>query len=113
MEIITATKALTALGQESRLRAFRLLINRGPKGMPAGDIARKLGVPHNTLSAHLSILSNAGLVRSQRAGRSIIYAIDFEGMRDLLAFLMEDCCRGKPELCAPVLDRLLPECCAP
>ena len=113
MDVITATKALTALGQESRLRAFRLLIERGSKGMPAGDIARKLKVPHNTLSAHLSILSNAGLVRSQRAGRSIIYGIDFDGMRDLLAFLMEDCCRGKPELCAPVLDRLVPECCAP
>ena len=81
--------------------------------MPAGDIARKLKVPHNTLSAHLSVLSNAGLVTSRRDGRSIIYVVDFDGMRDLLAFLMEDCCLGKPELCAPVLDRLLPECCAP
>ena len=113
MDIITATRALTALGQESRLRTFRLLIKRGPKGMPAGDVARKLGIPHNTLSAHLSILSNAGLVTSHRAGRSIIYTVDFDGMRGLLAFLMEDCCRGKPELCSPILDRLLPECCAP
>ena len=109
---MTASKALTALGQESRLRAFRLLIKQGPKGIAAGDVARRLGIPHNTLSAHLSILSNAGLVTSRRAGRSIIYAVDFDGMRGLLAFLMEDCCRGKPELCSPILDRLLPECCA-
>ena len=88
---MTASKALTALGQESRLRAFRLLIKQGPKGIAAGDVARRLGIPHNTLSAHLSILSNAGLVTSRRAGRSIIYAVDFDGMRGLLAFLMEDC----------------------
>ena len=111
MDISTTLKAFGALSQESRLEAFRLLVRSGSDGMAAGDIARRLQIPHNTMSSHLSILVNAGLISSRRAGRSIIYSIDFAGTRDLLSFLMEDCCQGRPELCAPVLDSLLPGCC--
>lgn len=113
MDTYITVKALAALAQESRLNAFRLLVRSGPEGLPAGEIARQLEVPHNTLSSHLSILVNAGLVESQRDGRSIYYSIDFSGTRDLLSFLMEDCCQGQPDLCAPVLDSLLPNCCEP
>ncbi len=112
MELSKTIKALGALAQESRLQAFRLLVRGGPDGLPAGEIARTLGIPHNTLSSHLAILVNADLVKSHRQSRSIIYRIDFEGTRELLSFLMEDCCQGRPELCAPVLDSLLPGCCA-
>lgn len=104
-----ATRALGALAQESRLEAFRLLVRRGPEGMAAGEIARALDVPHNTMSSHLAILANAGLVTSRRAGRSIIYGVAFGGVRALMAFLMEDCCRGSADLCALVLDQLLPQ----
>jgi ArsR family transcriptional regulator len=113
MDIIIATKALGALSQESRLAAFRMLVRSGIDGVPAGEIARRLDIPHNTMSSHLSILVNAGLVNSRREGRSIIYSIDFDGTRDLLSFLMEDCCQGRPEVCSPVLDSVLPGCCAP
>jgi DNA-binding transcriptional ArsR family regulator len=112
MDISTTVKALGALSQESRLEAFRLLVRSGSEGMAAGEIARRLRIPHNTMSSHLSILANAGLIGSRREGRSIIYSIDFTGTRELLSFLMEDCCQGRPELCAPVLDSLLPGCCA-
>ncbi len=112
MDEPSAVKALSALAQESRIAAFRLLVRAGPDGMAAGAIARALDVPHNTLSAHLSILGNAGLVESRRAGRSVIYAVNYNGTRDLLAYLMEECCRGAPEVCAPALACVLPECCA-
>jgi DNA-binding transcriptional ArsR family regulator len=112
MDISITVKALAALAQESRLKAFRLLVHSGPDGLAAGEIARRLDVPHNTLSSHLAILSNAGLVVSHRESRSIIYRINFAGTRELLAFLMQDCCQGQPELCAPLLDSLLPDCCA-
>ena len=111
MEINDALLALGALAQESRLNAFRLLIRSGTDGLAAGDIARELDIPHNTLSSHLSILVNAGLVDSRRESRSIIYSVDFDGTRALLSFLMEDCCQGDPELCLPVLESLLPGCC--
>ena len=111
MDMNTTVKALAALAQESRLGAFRLLVKSGPDGLAAGDIARQLDVPHNTLSSHLAILVNAGLVDSRRAGRSIFYSIDFTGTRELLSFLMEDCCQGQPELCDPLLDSLMPDCC--
>ena len=76
----------------------------GPKGVAAGDIARALGVTPNTLSAQLSILANAGLITSRKNGRSIIYAADYDGMSRLLAFLMDDCCQGRPEVCARLAD---------
>ena len=101
MEMDIAIKRLSAIAQEARLEVFRLLVKAGTDGMAAGEIARALGVPANTLSAQLLVLSNAGLVRARRDGRSIIYAIAFDAMRDLLVFLMEDCCAGRPEICAP------------
>jgi ArsR family transcriptional regulator len=111
MEIDTAIPALAALAQESRLRIFRLLVRQGPDGMAAGDIARALDLPASTLSSHLSVLAHAGLVRATRHSRSIVYALDAAGVRDLLAFLMEDCCQGRPELCAPAIDSALAACC--
>ncbi|KAA3627474.1 MAG: transcriptional regulator [Proteobacteria bacterium] len=113
MDIKNASRALAALAQDSRLEAFRLLVRSGPQGVAAGDIARTLDIPHNTLSSHLSILVNAGLVASRREGRSVIYSIDLGGTRRLLSFLVEDCCQGRPEVCAPLLDDLLPGCCEP
>lgn len=102
--------ALSALGQETRLDAFRLLIGAGEAGMLAGDVAGALGVLQNTMSTNLSILSAAGLIRSKREGRAVRYFADMEGMRALLAFLMEDCCGGKPELCQPVIRELACGC---
>ena len=111
MDNSSAVRSFGALAQESRLAAFRLLIQAGEPGLPAGEIARTLCIPHNTLSTHLAILSQAGIVRSRREGRSIIYGVDFEGTRSLLAFLLEDCCRGKPELCSPAIESILAQCC--
>jgi DNA-binding transcriptional ArsR family regulator len=113
METKDAIQALAALAQESRLRVFRLLVTKGPEGMAAGDVARELDIPASTLSAHLSVLSNAGLISSTRYSRSIVYMIDVEATRQLLAFLLEDCCRGQPDLCNPLLDSLLEPCCEP
>jgi ArsR family transcriptional regulator, arsenate/arsenite/antimonite-responsive transcriptional repressor len=94
-----ALAALAALGQPTRLDIFRLLIRREPGGLAAGAIAEAIGCPHNTLSSHLSILARSGLVRGTRDGRSIVYRADVEGMRALVAFLIDDCCDGHPEIC--------------
>ena len=101
MHLPTAVNALSALAHASRLAVFRLLVRAGPDGMPAGEIAREIGVLPNTLSSHLTILGFAGLIKSRRAGRSIIYSADYDRMRELLGFLVEDCCGGRPEICAP------------
>lgn len=111
MDIRAATVTLGALAQESRLQVFRLLLEAGADGLPAGEIARNVGIPHNTMSSHLGILQQSGLVRSERRGRSIIYAVDLAGVRELLAFLLQDCCQGRPEVCSPLLDAVLPACC--
>lgn len=105
MEMNNAISALAALAQESRLKVFRMLVNKGQEGIPAGEIARTLGIPGNTLSSHLGILSRAGLIGSRRQGRSIIYFADMEGTRALMSFLMEDCCGGNPDLCGVELNR--------
>lgn len=112
MDISNAVTALGALAQESRLATFRLLVRAGEAGLPAGDIARRLGVPHNTLSSHLACLARSGLVTSERQSRRIIYRVDFAGTRELLAFLLEDCCRGQPEVCSPAIESVLAACCA-
>ena len=104
MESELAVKRLSAIAQEARLEVFRLLVKAGPEGMAAGDVARRLDIAANTLSAQLLILSNAGLIRARREGRSIIYSIKFEAMRDLLVFLTKDCCGGRAEMCAPLAD---------
>ena len=101
MEVKTAVTALTALAQESRLRIFRLLVQAGPEGIAAGDIAEELDIPAATLTFHLKELSHAGLIDSERDGRSIRYALRVEGIRDLLNYLLHDCCKGRPELCGP------------
>jgi ArsR family transcriptional regulator len=94
-----ALAALAALGQPTRLEIFRLLVRREPEGLAAGAIADVVGAPHNTLSTHLAILARAGLVRGARDGRAIIYRANIEGMRELISFLVADCCHGHPELC--------------
>lgn len=111
MEVNQAVKALGALAQESRLRVFRLLVRAGLEGLAAGDIAQQLAVPANTMSTHLAVLSRAGLIVSRKEGRSVIYAVDLEGTRKLLSFLVEDCCRGKPEICRPLIASALARCC--
>ena len=110
MESQTAIRVLSALAHPGRLDVFRLLVRAGPEGIPAGEIARATGSLANTLSANLNVLSGAGLVRSRREGRSIIYAADYDSMRELLTFLMEDCCNGSPEICAP-LAAIASQCC--
>ncbi|MGN6771920.1 MAG: ArsR/SmtB family transcription factor [Rhizobiaceae bacterium] len=105
-----ALSAFAALGQETRLDVFRLLVRAGPEGIPAGEIATRLGAVQNTTSAHLKVLVHAGLIRPERDGRIVRYAADMTGFRDLLAFLMEDCCNGKPELCRPVINAVTCDC---
>lgn len=95
MEIENAVAALGGLAQETRLQAFRLLVQAGPEGLPAGRIGEALGLPGATLSFHLANLKQAGLVRARRAGRSLIYSADFEAMGRLIEYLLEDCCGGR------------------
>lgn len=104
MEEKEAIQALAALAQDSRLHVFRLLVQHGLRGMPAGRIADELHIPPATLSFHLKELSRAGLILDRRDGRSIIYSLNVERMRSLLAFLLEDCCGGRPELCQPEFE---------
>ncbi|PZU11054.1 helix-turn-helix transcriptional regulator [Sphingomonas sp.] len=105
MDLSTGVEALSALAHATRLAVFRLLVRAGAEGVPAGEIAREIGVLPSTLSTHLMILGHAGLVRLRREGRSIIYAAEYDRMRDLLGFLVADCCGGRPEICAP-LERI-------
>ena len=92
MDVQEAIIMFDALSQETRLCAFRLLVKAGPDGLPAGALSETLGTPHNTMSFHLNHLSNAGIVTSRREGRSIIYAANFEVVRDLIGFMVKDCC---------------------
>lgn len=103
MEINEAIDCFSALAQSTRLETFRLLVSREPHGAPAGELARAVGTPQNTLSAHLSILARAGLVRGERRGRSIIYRADLDRYGALARFLLLDCCGGRPEICAPFI----------
>lgn len=104
MDKKSALAALAALGQDTRLEVVRLLIRAGGVGIPAGEIAERLGAVQNTTSAHLKILDHAGLVHAERDGRTIRYAADMNGFRDLLAYLLEDYCNGAPQLCRPVIQ---------
>jgi DNA-binding transcriptional ArsR family regulator len=110
MENTTAIGALGALAQGTRLDTFRLLVRHEPDGLPAGDVARQLDVPQNTMSAHLAILARAGLLRSERRSRQIIYRADLDAVRGLMLFLVKDCCAGSTELCAPLVAELAPCC---
>jgi DNA-binding transcriptional ArsR family regulator len=98
MDISTALDAFDAISQRTRLETLQLLVRSGANGMPAGDIARALNVPHNTMSAHLAVLYAAGLASSEREGRVIRYRARYDTLRDLIAFLMRDCCQGAPEI---------------
>jgi DNA-binding transcriptional ArsR family regulator len=104
MESKAAVSSLAALAHEPRLGIFRLLVKAGPEGLAAGDIARRMGILPNTLSASLNVLSHAGLVTSRRQSRSVIYAANYEAMSALLAFLMEDCCGGDATICVPLVS---------
>ena len=108
MENEAAILALAALAQSTRLEVFRLLVRHEPEGLAAGEIAKTLAVPANTLSSHLNALSHAGLVRGERRSRSIIYRAEISRLRELTSFLIEDCCNGRANLCTP-----LPEACCP
>jgi ArsR family transcriptional regulator len=110
MESKQTILALAALAQTTRLDVFRLLTKSEPEGMAAGDIARELAVPHNTMSSHLSILTRAGLVSSQRRSRSIVYRANLAHLQHVVLFLIEDCCGSRPEVCAPLIESLTPCC---
>jgi ArsR family transcriptional regulator len=102
MELKAAVSTLSALAHDARLAIFRLLVKVGPVGLAAGDIARRLEILPNTLSANLTLLAHTGLVTSRRDGRSIIYSANYDAMNGLITFLLEDCCGGSPEVCGPL-----------
>ncbi|GBQ63881.1 ArsR/SmtB family transcription factor [Komagataeibacter swingsii] len=110
MDMESALAALSALSQSTRLDIFRLLVRHEPDGLPAGDVARHLDIPQNTISTHLAILSRAGLLTSRRHSRLIIYRASLARLRALMVFLVRDCCASSPELCAPLLANLV-SCC--
>jgi DNA-binding transcriptional ArsR family regulator len=101
MKKLNVIAALNALAQETRLEIFRLLVQKGPEGVSAGEIGERLGQPSPTLSFHLNQLRFAGLVTSRRQSRLIIYSANYKAMNDVLAYLTVNCCAGRPELCAP------------
>jgi|SRR6476646_7396407 ArsR family transcriptional regulator len=96
-----AVEILAALAQENRLDVFRLLVEAGSEGMPAGHIATSLRLPPNALTFHLDRLREAGLVTVQRDGRSMIYAAKYDAMNALVSYLTDHCCQGRPEICKP------------
>jgi DNA-binding transcriptional ArsR family regulator len=106
MDKETTILALAALAQGTRLDTFRLLVRHEPEGLPAGEIARQLAIPHNTMSSHLAILTRAGLIGAERQSRSIVYRARLDQLREMTLFLVKDCCGGNPDLCGPlVADR--------
>jgi ArsR family transcriptional regulator len=110
MDGSAALDALGALAQASRLDAFTLLVRHAPHGLAAGEVARRLEVPQNTMSAHLGILHRAGLVTGERQGRSIIYHADLEGLRALMLFLVRDCCGASADLTRPLVAEVSLAC---
>ena len=110
MDMKDALSAFGALSQKTRLEVFRLLIRAGDAGMTAGEIGEALAVRQNTMSANLAVLLQSGLVRNEREGRSIRYFADFDGVSNLLRFLLEDCCGGEPALCQPLIDDIACAC---
>jgi DNA-binding transcriptional ArsR family regulator len=101
MEINDACTAFSARSQPSRLGVLKELIVAGPSGRAAGALAEAMGAPAPTMSFHLKELERAGLIQSRREGRSIIYAADYGGVRDVIDFLLADCCQGDQRLCGP------------
>jgi ArsR family transcriptional regulator len=112
MDDLETIAALASLAQLTRLNTFRLLVSREPDGVPAGELARHMEIPQNTMSAHLAVLARAGLVKSERHSRSIIYRANLVRFREVALFLLKDCCGGRPDVCAPLIADLTP-CCPP
>jgi ArsR family transcriptional regulator len=112
MESELAILALGALAQDTRLDVFRRLVQHEPDGIAAGELARLVAVPQNTMSSHLAILARAGLVTAERKSRSIIYRANLAAFQEVALFLLQDCCGGRAEICAPVIASLTP-CCVP
>ncbi len=112
MDNIEAIAALAALAQQTRLDVFRLLVAREPEGVPAGELARLVEAPQNTVSTHLAILARARLIVGERRSRSIIYRADLARFREIALYLLKDCCGGRADLCAPLIADLTP-CCPP
>jgi len=110
MDEIKAVGALAALAQTTRLDTFRLLVRNEPDGVAAGELARLLAIPQNTMSAHLAVLTRAGLARGERRGRSIVYRAGITELRELTLYLLKDCCGGRVELCAPLIEELTASC---
>jgi DNA-binding transcriptional ArsR family regulator len=108
MDAARAIFAFSALAQPTRLSVFHLLVEHEPAGVPAGEIARHLGVPHNTMSSHLAILTRAELIEAKRQSRSIIYRARLDTVRRLAGYLVKECCGGRPEVCAPLIAELSP-----
>ncbi|MBO0346865.1 helix-turn-helix transcriptional regulator [Roseibium sp. CAU 1637] len=106
MDKNNALDALAALGQETRLDVFRLLVKAGPDGLSAGAVSETLDVRPNTLSTHFGLLTRSGMISAERDGRSIVYRADLSAMQKLVTYLLQDCCGGNPELCAPLLNVL-------
>jgi ArsR family transcriptional regulator len=104
--------ALAALAQPTRLQAFNLLVRHEPDGLPAGDVARMLAVPQNTMSSHLAVLAHAGLIQAERRSRLMVYRAEIAALRELTLYLVKDCCGGRAELCEPLIAELSP-CCSP
>ena len=112
MDSSSVILALAALAQPTRLEAFRLLVAHEPEGIASGELARMLAVPHNTMSSHLAILTRAGLISGERCSRIIRYRASLPQIRAVTLYLLRDCCGGRPDLCAPLIDDLVP-CCPP
>ena len=110
MDVNTALQALTALSHETRLWVFRLLVQAGPNGLPAGEIADSLSSRQNTVSSHLRLLHAAGLVDAERQGRQVIYRASYDRVRELVLFLVADCCAGSSQLCNPLAQSLTQVC---
>ena len=110
MKASQAITAFAALSQETRLGIVRRLVREGPDGLSAGDVAVAAGVSASNVSFHLKELEHSGLIEARREARSIIYSANYDSLRELIGFLMKDCCAGRPEICAPVLAD---PCCAP
>lgn len=112
MDDLTIIDALSALAQPTRLAAFRLVVAHEPQGLPAGEIARLLNVPQNTMSSHLALLARANLVSARKQGRTVNYRAGLEQMRAVMNYLVNDCCGGRPESCAPLIADII-SCCTP
>lgn len=106
-----AIEALSALAQPTRLDAFKRLIKSSPDEISAGELARLCKSRHNTMSTHLSIMTRARLITARKDGRMMFYAANFDGFRDVVGYLLKDCCQGRAEICAPLVADL--SCCLP